>query len=121
MIHSTVLGLGERAGNVPMEETAMALLTMYGVDTGIKYDKLYGLAKLVEKLSGHKVAGNRPVVGDSCSTIESGIIASWWMNCGDDKPTELFPFTGMWSASPLRRSSSARAAASTRSRRASRP
>ena len=26
VIHSTVLGLGERAGNVPMEETAMALL-----------------------------------------------------------------------------------------------
>ncbi len=28
VIHSTVLGLGERAGNVPMEETAMALLTL---------------------------------------------------------------------------------------------
>jgi len=92
VIHSTVLGLGERAGNVPMEETAMALLTMYGVDTGIKYDKLYPLAKLVEKLSGHKVAGNRPVVGDTLFHVESGIIASWWMNCGADKPTELFPF-----------------------------
>ena len=33
VIHSTVLGLGERAGNIPMEETAMALLTLYGVDT----------------------------------------------------------------------------------------
>ena len=30
VVHSTVLGLGERAGNVPMEETAMALLTLYG-------------------------------------------------------------------------------------------
>ena len=27
VVHSTVLGLGERAGNVPMEDTAMALLT----------------------------------------------------------------------------------------------
>jgi isopropylmalate/homocitrate/citramalate synthase len=93
VIHSTVLGLGERAGNVPMEETAMALLTMYGLDTGIKYDKLYGLSKLVEKLSGHKVPSNRPVVGDSLFHVESGIIASWWMNCGADRPTELFPFT----------------------------
>lgn len=92
VIHSTVLGLGERAGNVPMEETAMALLTMYGIDTGLKYDKLYGLAKLVEKLSGHKVAGNRPVVGDTLFHVESGIIASWWMNCGHDRPTELFPY-----------------------------
>src|ERR1700693_502895 len=64
VIHSTVLGLGERAGNVPMEETAMALLTLYGVDTGLKVDKLYSLARLVEELSGHKVASNRPGVGE---------------------------------------------------------
>jgi isopropylmalate/homocitrate/citramalate synthase len=92
VIHSTVLGLGERAGNTPMEETAMALLTMYGVDTGLKYDKLYGLAKLVEKLSGHLIAKNRPVVGDWLFDIESGIIASWFQNCNDEHPTELFPF-----------------------------
>jgi len=92
VIHSTVLGLGERAGNVPMEETAMALLTLYGVDTGLKYDKLYGLARLVEELSGHKVASNRPVVGEALFQIESGIIASWWQNCGAENPTELFPF-----------------------------
>ena len=92
VIHSTVLGLGERAGNVPMEETALALRTMYGVDTGLKLDKLYSLAKLVEKLSGHKVASNRPVVGDQLFQVESGIIASWWMNCGENNPTELFTF-----------------------------
>jgi isopropylmalate/homocitrate/citramalate synthase len=92
VIHSTVLGLGERAGNIPMEETAMALLTLYGVDTGLKVDKLYGLARLVEELSGHKVASNRPVVGEQLFHVESGIIASWWMNCGKDRPTELFPY-----------------------------
>jgi isopropylmalate/homocitrate/citramalate synthase len=92
VVHSTVLGLGERAGNVPIEETAMALLTLYGIDTGLKYDKLYGLARLVEQLSGHRVASNRPVVGEQLFQIESGIIASWWQNCGKDNPTELFPF-----------------------------
>jgi len=92
VVHSTVLGLGERAGNVPIEETAMALLTLYGIDTGLKHEKLYGLARLVEQLSGHKVASNRPVVGEQLFQIESGIIASWWQNCGKDNPTELFPF-----------------------------
>ena len=92
VIHSTVLGLGERAGNVPMEETALALRMMYGIDTGLKLDKFYSLAKLVEKLSGHKVASNRPVVGDQLFQVESGIIASWWMNCGENNPTELFPY-----------------------------
>jgi isopropylmalate/homocitrate/citramalate synthase len=92
VIHSTVLGIGERAGNVPMEETVMALLTLYGVDTGLKYDKLYKLAHLVKELSGHAVPSNRPVVGDQLFQIESGIIASWFENCGDEHATELFPF-----------------------------
>jgi isopropylmalate/homocitrate/citramalate synthase len=92
VIHSTVLGLGERAGNVPMEDTAMALLTLYGIDTGLKYDKFYGLSKLVQQLSGHAVPSNRQVVGDSLFKIESGIIASWFENCGVENATELFPF-----------------------------
>src|ERR1700674_867284 len=92
VVHSTVLGLGERAGNVPMEDTAMALLTLYGIDVGIKYDKLYSLAHLVQELSGHAVASNRQVVGDALFQIESGIIASWYQNCGDENATELFPF-----------------------------
>ncbi|MBV9504162.1 MAG: pyruvate carboxyltransferase [Acidobacteriia bacterium] len=92
VIHSTVLGLGERAGNTPMEETVMALLTLYGIDIGINCEKLYGLARLVQELSGHAVPSNRPVVGDALFQIESGIIASWFQNCGADQPTELFPY-----------------------------
>ncbi len=92
VIHSTVLGLGERAGNTPMEETVMALLTLYGIDIGIKYDKLTSLARLVQQLSGHAVASNRPVVGEALFQIESGIIASWFQNCGAQQPTELFPY-----------------------------
>src|ERR1700683_96691 len=92
VIHSTVLGLGERAGNTPMEETVMALLTLYGIDIGLKYDKLYDLAALVKQLSGHSVPSNKPVVGDQLFQIESGIIASWFQNCGDQYATELFPY-----------------------------
>jgi isopropylmalate/homocitrate/citramalate synthase len=92
VVHSTVLGIGERAGNTPMEDTALALLTLYGIDTGLKYDKFYSLAKLVQQLSGHAVPSNRQVVGDGLFQIESGIIASWYQNCGDENATELFPF-----------------------------
>jgi isopropylmalate/homocitrate/citramalate synthase len=92
VIHSTVLGIGERAGNTPMEEAALALQMLYGVDTGLKHEKFYDLARLVEKFSGHRVPTNRPVVGEQLFQIESGIISSWWMNCGKDHPTELFPY-----------------------------
>jgi isopropylmalate/homocitrate/citramalate synthase len=92
VVHSTVLGIGERAGNTPMEETVMALLTLYGIDTGIKYDKLVDLARVVQEASGHAVPTNKPVVGEWLYKVESGIIASWLKNCGDEHATELFPY-----------------------------
>ena len=92
VVHSTVLGLGERAGNAPTEDVAMALLTMYGIDIGLKYDKLYPLSKLVQEISGVEVPSNRSVVGDQLFQVESGIIANWFRNCGKEHQTELFPF-----------------------------
>jgi isopropylmalate/homocitrate/citramalate synthase len=92
VVHSTVLGLGERAGNAPTEDVVMALLTMYGIDIGINYDKLYPLAKLVQEISGVQIPSNRSVVGDQLFQVESGIIANWFKNCGVEHQTELFPF-----------------------------
>ena len=92
VVHSTVLGLGERAGNAPTEDTVMALLTMYGIDIGINYDKLYPLAKLVQEIAGIEIPNNRSIVGDQLFQVESGIIANWFKNCGVEHQTELFPF-----------------------------
>jgi isopropylmalate/homocitrate/citramalate synthase len=92
VMHTTVLGIGERAGNTPMEETAMALLTMYGIDIGLDYTKLTKLAKLVQQRSGIAVPLNRPVVGDMLYNVESGIITSWLKNCGHEDATEVFPY-----------------------------
>jgi isopropylmalate/homocitrate/citramalate synthase len=91
VMHTTVLGVGERAGNTPMEETVMALLTMYGVDVGLDYTKLTSLANLVQKITGVAVPSNKPIVGKALYQIESGIIASWYKNCGEEYATELFP------------------------------
>ncbi len=96
VMHTTVLGIGERSGNTPMEETVMALLTMYGVDVGLDYTKLTPLANLVQKLTGVVVPSNKPIVGSSLYEIESGIIASWFKNCGEKHATELFPIR--WNA-----------------------
>ena len=91
IVHSTVLGIGERSGNAPTEDIVMALLTMYGIDLGIKTEKLYPLAKLVEELSLIKVPSNKSIVGDMLYQVESGIIANWFRNCGEEHLTELFP------------------------------
>ena len=100
VMHTTVLGVGERAGNTPMEETVMALLTMYGVDVGLDYSKLTPLANLVQKLCGVVVPTNKPIVGHSLYQIESGIVASWFKNCGDEFATEIFPVRASFVGQP---------------------
>ncbi|HEX9847562.1 MAG TPA: pyruvate carboxyltransferase [Acidimicrobiia bacterium] len=91
VVHTTVSGIGERAGNAPTEETVLALLTMYGIDTGIKTETFTKIARLVAELSGVEQPSNRPVTGDMLYNVESGIIATWVNNVGDDL-LEPFPF-----------------------------
>jgi isopropylmalate/homocitrate/citramalate synthase len=91
VIHTTVSGIGERAGNAPTEETVLALLTMYGIDTGIKTEKFTEIARLVAELSGVQQPANRPVTGDMLYKVESGIIATWVNNVGDEL-LEPFPY-----------------------------
>lgn len=91
VIHTTVLGIGERAGNTPMEETVMALLTMYGVDVGIDYAKMNELSQLVREISGVQIPSSRPFIGDGAYTIESGIVTGWYRNAYAQDPTTLYP------------------------------
>jgi isopropylmalate/homocitrate/citramalate synthase len=91
VIHSTVTGIGERAGNTPMEETVLALLTMYNIDVGINYGKMNELSQLVRKLSGTEIPANRPFIGEGAYTIESGIVTGWFKNVFEKNPTTVFP------------------------------
>ena len=91
VLQTTVSGIGERAGNAPTEETVLALLTMYGVDLGIKTERFTEIARLVADLSGVQQPSNRPVTGDRLFNVESGIITTWLKNVGDDL-TEPFPY-----------------------------
>jgi isopropylmalate/homocitrate/citramalate synthase len=90
--HTTVTGIGERAGNAAMEELVLALLTMYGIDIGIKTEKFCALSKLVRELSRTQIPSNRPIVGETLLNVESGIVASWVRRCRAENPLELGPF-----------------------------
>lgn len=92
VVQSTVLGIGERSGNTPWEETVLALLTMYGIDVGIDFSKLNDVAQLVRKICGIEVPTTRPVAGKHAFDVESGIIATWLVNAGDEHMTEVFPY-----------------------------
>nr|WP_245249574.1 2-isopropylmalate synthase [Methanolinea mesophila] len=73
--HVTVNGLGERAGNTPLEELVMALEVLYRYPTGIRTEELYPLSTLVSRLTGVPLPTNKAVVGEMAFTHESGIHA----------------------------------------------
>jgi isopropylmalate/homocitrate/citramalate synthase len=91
VVHSTISGVGERAGNVPTEDTVLSLLTMYGVETGIKTEQLTKLSRYVRRIAKLTMPSNRQIVGDTVYDIESGIIASWFKNVGSEHLLEVFP------------------------------
>jgi isopropylmalate/homocitrate/citramalate synthase len=92
VLQTTVAGIGERAGNVPMEETVLALRTLYNVDCGIDTTKLTELARFVARLAGVEQPPNRPVTGERLFAVESGIIATWVRNVRDGHLTECVPY-----------------------------
>ena len=73
--HVTVNGLGERAGNTPLEELVMALEVLYQYPTGIRTEDLYPLSTLVSRLTGVPLPINKAVVGEMAFTHESGVHA----------------------------------------------
>lgn len=72
-VNTTVNGLGERAGNAPLEEVVMALRHVGGRETGIDTRRLPAVSRLVVAASGRPVAANKSVVGEGVFTHESGI------------------------------------------------
>jgi isopropylmalate/homocitrate/citramalate synthase len=90
--HVTVSAIGERAGNVPLEDTVLALRLLYGIDTGIRTEEFYSLSKLVQELCGFSLPPNRPIVGDSLYHIESGIVTMFHRRYKDVEPMEYVPF-----------------------------
>jgi D-citramalate synthase len=73
--HVTVNGLGERAGNTPLEEVVMALEILYEYRTRIRKEEIYSLSTLVSRLTGVPLPVNKSIVGEMAFTHESGIHA----------------------------------------------
>jgi D-citramalate synthase len=69
----TVNGLGERAGNAPLHEVAVAVEKNLNMPHGIAMPSLYALSKLVERCSGILIPPHAPLVGFNAFRHESGI------------------------------------------------
>ena len=72
----TVNGLGERAGNVALEELVLALRIAHGVDVGVDSTRLGSLSDLVARATDRPLPVQKPVVGAAAFLHESGIHCS---------------------------------------------
>ena len=72
-VNTTVNGLGERAGNAPLEEVVMALRHLYGIETAIDTLHFPRVSQLVAEASGRPIPPNKSIVGEAVFTHESGI------------------------------------------------
>jgi homocitrate synthase NifV len=71
----TVNGLGERAGNAALEEIAMALKHLFGVNIGVNTRDFRNLCEYVARASGRQLYPGKPIVGTNTFAHESGIHA----------------------------------------------
>ncbi len=72
-VNTTVNGLGERAGNAALEEVAVGLRCLYGLESGIVLTGIEAVSQLVAAASGRPLAWQKSVVGAGVFTHESGI------------------------------------------------
>ncbi|MCZ2257413.1 2-isopropylmalate synthase [Sporosarcina sp. G11-34] len=75
-VEGTINGLGERAGNVALEEIAVALhirKDVYGFETGLNLQEIKRTSQLVSQLTGVVIQPNKAIVGKNAFAHESGI------------------------------------------------
>jgi len=75
-IHTTINGLGERAGNCPLAPIVVAIKDHLGLDTGVNEKALIDISSLVDTIAGKRhITGNNPIVGRDVFTQTAGVHA----------------------------------------------
>ena len=74
-VHTSVNGMGERAGNTRLAEVVAVLHDHGAWRTGVDESRLVSISRLVETFSGKEIADNSPIVGEDVFTQTAGIHA----------------------------------------------
>jgi Isopropylmalate/homocitrate/citramalate synthases len=79
-LHTTINGLGERAGNAPLSSVQAILKDHFNAETSIVEDRLNDISRIVESYSGIAIPANKPIIGENVFTQVAGVHAD-----GDSK------------------------------------
>ena len=84
-VHTTINGLGERAGNAPLSSVIAVIKDQLGEKTSVREERINAASRLVETYSGIHIAPNCPVIGEHVFTQCAGVHAD-----GDSKNNLYF-------------------------------
>lgn len=84
-VHTTVNGLGERAGNAPLASVIAVLKDHAKATMNVTEEKINVVSRLIESFSGIRIPSNKPVVGENVFTQTCGVHAD-----GDNKDKLYF-------------------------------
>ena len=79
-LHTTINGLGERAGNAPLSSVQAILKDHFDAITNIDESRLNEVSRVVESYSGIMIPANKPIIGENVFTQVAGVHAD-----GDNK------------------------------------
>jgi citrate (Re)-synthase len=72
-VNGTLLGIGERTGNTPIEGLIMEYVSLTGEDNGIDTTVITEIRNYFEKELGHHVPRNQPLVGSDFNATSAGV------------------------------------------------
>ena len=79
-LHTTIKGLGERAGNAPLSSVQAILKDHFNAITNIDESRLNEVSRVVESYSSIMIPANKPIIGENVFTQVAGVHAD-----GDNK------------------------------------
>lgn len=72
-VNTTVLGLGERAGNAALETVALGVHRCLALESGVDFSQLPALCQKVAEAAQRPIDAQQPLVGEQVFTHESGV------------------------------------------------
>jgi isopropylmalate/homocitrate/citramalate synthase len=75
-IHGSIDGIGERAGNGNIPEVALAMELGYGIETGVRLDRIRPASERLRVIGGYSVEPWKPAVGTNLFVRETGAVAA---------------------------------------------
>ena len=79
--NGSLLGIGERTGNTPIEAMVIEAGQLSGQDSRINYEVITEIAEYYRRQIGYPIPGNYPIVGEEFNITRAGIHADGLLKC----------------------------------------